>query len=69
MVMVMVCNISNPTMRTGLDFKSVQFDPTRSNCKDLKSSPARIGEFGMTSQTNESLIISSPWTELILIQS
>ena len=24
-----VCNISNPTMRTGLDFKSAQFDPVR----------------------------------------
>jgi hypothetical protein len=22
----MLCNISNPTMRTGLDFKSTQFD-------------------------------------------
>ena len=65
-------NISNPTMRTGLDFKSAQFDPshlTGSNCKDLKSSPVRIGGFGITFQTNEYFILSSPWTELILIQS
>ena len=40
-----------------------------SKCKDLKSSPVRTGGFGMTSQTNELLIISSPWTELILIKS
>jgi hypothetical protein len=24
-----LCNISNPTMRTGLDFKSAQFDQVR----------------------------------------
>ena len=24
-----LCNISNPTMRTGLDFNSAQFDPVR----------------------------------------
>ena len=53
-------------MRTGLDFKSAQFDQfearpkTGSNCKDLKSSPVFMGGFGMTSQTNELLIVPSP---------
>ena len=28
------CNISNPTMRTGLDFKSAQFDPVRGEAED-----------------------------------
>jgi hypothetical protein len=39
-------------MRTGLDFKSAQFNPeseakptTGSKCEDLKSSPVRIGGF------------------------
>jgi hypothetical protein len=27
-------NISNPTMRTGLDFKSAQFDPVRGEAED-----------------------------------
>ena len=43
-------NISNPTMRTGLDFKSAQFESeekpsTGAKCEDLKSSPFRIGGF------------------------
>ena len=52
-------NISNPPMRTGSDFKSLQFDPIQgeakagSNCKDLKSGPVRIGGFEMTSQTSD----------------
>ena len=29
-----LCNISNPTMRTGLDFKSAQFDPVRGEAED-----------------------------------
>ena len=76
-------HISNPTMRTGLDFKSAQEDfkwtrfqvraeakpRTGSNCEALKSSPVRIGEFGITSITNELLIISSLWTGQFLIQS
>jgi hypothetical protein len=52
-------NISNPTMRTGLDFTSAQFDQAReakprtgSKCKDLKFSPVRIERFEMTSHTN-----------------
>ena len=46
-------------MRTGSDFKSLQFDPIQgeakagSNCKDLKSGPVRIGGFEMTSQTSD----------------
>jgi hypothetical protein len=28
------CNISNPTMRTGLDFKSAQFDQARDEAED-----------------------------------
>jgi hypothetical protein len=28
------CNISNPTMRTGLDFKSAQFDQVRGEAED-----------------------------------
>ena len=32
------------------------------NCKNLKSGRGRIGVCGMTSQTNELLIISSPTT-------
>ena len=53
-------------MRTGLDFKSAQFDhsearpKTGSNCKDLKSSQVFMGGFEMTSQTNELLIIPGP---------
>jgi hypothetical protein len=55
-------NISNPTMRTGLDFKYAQFDQvlggakprTGSKCEDLESSPVRIGGFGMKSYTNKS---------------
>ena len=35
----------------------------------MKSSSVRIEGFGMISQANELLIISNPWTELILIQS
>jgi hypothetical protein len=55
-------NISNP--RTGLDFKSAQFDQVRgeaedvlhgSKCEDLKSSPVRIGAFQMISHANKSL--------------
>ena len=52
-------------MRTGLDFKSAQFDPVRGEAEDLKSnedlksSPVRNGGFGITSKTNELLIISS----------
>ena len=55
-------------MRTGLDFKSAQFDSsprnliqseakprTGSKCEDLKSSPVRIGGFEMTSHANKSL--------------
>jgi hypothetical protein len=42
---MLICNISNPTMRTGLDSMSAQFDLTRleakprteSKCEDLKS--------------------------------
>ena len=45
-------NISNPAMRTGLDFKP----RTGSKCEDLKSSPVRIGGFEMTSHTNKSLL-------------
>ena len=41
----MRCNISNPTMRTGLDFKSSASHQTRSNCADLKSSPVLIVGF------------------------
>ncbi len=46
-------------MRTGLDFKSAQFDPVRgegeagSDSEDLKSGPVRIGGFGITLKTNE----------------
>jgi hypothetical protein len=29
-----LCNISNPTMMTGLDFKSAQFDQVRRQAKD-----------------------------------
>ncbi len=29
-----LCNVSNPTMRTGLDFKSAQFDPVRGEAED-----------------------------------
>ena len=54
-------------MRTGLDFKSAQFDQVRgeaedwikmtgSKCEDLKSDPVRIGGFEMTSHTNKSLL-------------
>ena len=50
------CNISNPTMRTGLDFKSAQFDQIGSKFEDLKSSPVRIGGFEMTSHANKSLL-------------
>jgi hypothetical protein len=56
----MSCNISNPTMTTGLDFKSAQFDQpeaklrTGSKCEVLKSSPVRIGGFEMTSHANKS---------------
>ena len=44
-------------MRTGPDFKSAKFDSVRGeaeglNSADLKSGPARIGELGITSQTN-----------------
>jgi hypothetical protein len=59
----MLCNISNPTMRTGLDFKSAQFDRVRGEAedwvkmRDLKSSPVRIGGFEMTSHANKSLLI------------
>jgi hypothetical protein len=30
----MLCNISNPTMRTGLDFKSAQFYQVRGEAED-----------------------------------
>jgi hypothetical protein len=51
-------------MRTGLDFKSAQFDQVRgeaedwpgSKCEDLKSTPVRIGGFEMTSHANKSLL-------------
>jgi hypothetical protein len=48
-------------MRTGLDFKSAQFDQpeakprTGSKCENLKSSPVRVEGFEMTSHTNKSL--------------
>ena len=47
-------NISNPTMRTGLDFESAQFDQVR------------IGGFEMTSHRNKSLLTLNG-DELILI--
>jgi hypothetical protein len=47
-------NISNPTMRTGLDFKFTQFDQARGEA--LKSSPVRIEGFEMTSHTDKSLL-------------
>jgi hypothetical protein len=50
-----VCGmVQNPTMRTGLDFKSAQEakPKTGSKCKDLKSSPVLIGGFEMTSHMN-----------------
>ena len=60
-------------MRTGLDFKSTQFDPVRGEAEDwiqLRGleiySPVRIGVFGITSKTNELLIISSPWINWII---
>jgi hypothetical protein len=33
-VLWLACNISNPTMRTGLDFKFVQFDQVRGEAED-----------------------------------
>ena len=51
-----LCNISNPSMRTVLDFKYEQFDQVRSKCEKLKSSPVRIVGFEMTSHTNKSLL-------------
>jgi hypothetical protein len=56
-------------MRTGLDFKSAQFDQVRRKVEDLKSSPVQIGGFEMTSHTNKSLLNSfrsSPRAESIL---
>jgi hypothetical protein len=57
------CNISNPTMRTGLDFKSAQFDENaktwnvvQSKLEDLKWHLIRIYHY-------------LKWGELILIQS
>jgi hypothetical protein len=57
-------NISNPTMRTGLDFKSEQFDHVRGEAEDWIGmrgleiySPVRIGEFEMTSRTNKWLYL------------
>jgi hypothetical protein len=54
------CNFSNLTMRTGLDFKSAQFDKVRGEAEDWIGmrgleiySPVRIGEFEMTSRTNK----------------
>jgi hypothetical protein len=47
-------NISNPTMRTGLDLKFTQFDQVRGEA--LKSSPVRIGGFEITSHANKSLL-------------
>ena len=49
-----ICNISNPSIRTGLDFKL-----------DLKSSPVRIEGFEMTSHTNKSLLKGASVTALI----
>ena len=46
-----VCNISNPTMRTGLDFKSARFDQVWG---EAEYSPVRIGGFEMTAHTNKS---------------
>jgi hypothetical protein len=49
-------------MRTGLDFKSGQFDKVRGEFEDWiksddwKSSPDRIGGFEMTPHTNKSLL-------------
>ena len=60
-----ICNISNPTIRTRLDFKTrslIQSEAkprTGPNCEDLKSSPVRTGGFGITSKTNELLITFS----------
>jgi hypothetical protein len=56
-------------MRTGLDFKSAQFDQVRRKVEDMKSSPVQIGGFEMTSHTNKSLLNSfrsSPRAESIL---
>jgi hypothetical protein len=55
----LLCNISNPTMRTGLDFKSAQFDQVRSKAEDCEACnlvhAVRIGGFEMTSHANKSL--------------
>ena len=61
-------NISNPTIRTGLELKSKQAR-TGPNSNDLESSPVPIGESGMTFQINELLIRLSQWTKIFLIQS
>ena len=53
---MMFSNVSNPTGRIGLDFKSSQFNQDESKCGDLKSSPVRIGGFEMTSHTNKPLL-------------
>ena len=34
MIYLFLRNISNPTMRTGLDFKPAQFDPVRGEAED-----------------------------------
>jgi hypothetical protein len=54
-----ICNISNPSMRTGIDFKSAQFDGwnlIQSELEDLKWHLIRINHY-------------LKWGELILIQS
>jgi hypothetical protein len=56
-VQSMICNISNPTMRTGLDLITSKGKPrTGSKRDDLKSSLVRIRGFEMTSHTNKSLL-------------
>ena len=54
------CNISNPTMRTGRDFESAQFDQVRGEAEDWikmrgfeiqRSSPHIVGGFEITSRT------------------
>ena len=55
-------NISNPTMRAGLDLKceNLKYSLVRigelSKCENLKYSLVQIGGFEMTSHTNKSLL-------------
>jgi hypothetical protein len=61
------CNISNPTMRTGLDFKSAQFWIKMRGLGILPSPNWRI--WNDISYTNKSRNHHLKWGELILIQS